>query len=154
MDTRVGWNDMGYMDGSYNETMREAEEGSSLTRGGERFRKEKRQRTKQPNNDEGDSQDTPKPEEWLTQNNNIPIPLCTVPHSGRNTSLTPTYLTCQQQYSSSRSDIVGRRPTMVGDNVNLPLFHENKTKDPKHYWFLCETMWTIKQTIDHEVKKG
>ena len=35
---------MGYMDGSYDMTVKEAKEGSGLTRGGERFRQEKRLR--------------------------------------------------------------------------------------------------------------
>ena len=40
---------MGYMDGSYDETVREAEEGSGLLRSGLRFLQEKRQRTGESN---------------------------------------------------------------------------------------------------------
>ena len=36
-EMRVGWNDMVYMDGSYDRIVREAEEGSGITRGGARF---------------------------------------------------------------------------------------------------------------------
>ena len=43
---------------------------------------------------------------------------------------------------------------MVGDEVKLPIFHGNRTKDPEQYWFLCEAVWTVRQTIDDDVKKG
>ena len=43
---------------------------------------------------------------------------------------------------------------MVGDEDKLPLFHGNGTKDIEQYWFLCETVWTIRQTIDDDVKMG
>ena len=84
------------MDGSYDDTMREAKEGSGLTRGGERFRQEKRKRkgeslaaikmkdrerrtheTKKPYNDEGDEKAIPEPEERPTKRNNVPTPPCT-----------------------------------------------------------------------------
>ena len=42
---------------------------------------------------------------------------------------------------------------MVGDDVKLPLFHGNGTKDPKQYWFLCKEFWTINQAQDDDVKK-
>ena len=42
MESRVGWNDMGYMDGSYDGTVRKVVEGSGVMRGGARFWKEKR----------------------------------------------------------------------------------------------------------------
>ena len=41
-EMRVGWNDTGYMDGSYDDTVREAEEGSGILRSGVRFQQEKR----------------------------------------------------------------------------------------------------------------
>ena len=43
---------------------------------------------------------------------------------------------------------------MEGNDENLPLFHGNKIEDPKKYQFLCEAVWTVKQTMDDEVKKG
>ena len=43
---------------------------------------------------------------------------------------------------------------MKGDDVKLPLFHGNETKDPKQYQFLCEAVWTVKQAQDDDVKKG
>ena len=43
---------------------------------------------------------------------------------------------------------------MVGDDAKLPLFHGNGTEDPEQYWFLCEAVWNIKETMDDEVKKG
>ena len=94
----------------YDETMSEVEEESGLTRGGERFRQEKRKRigeglvaietqdhegiphgTKRPYSDNEENQDTLDLEEISTPGSNIPTPTCTTPHSGINTSLT---LTC------------------------------------------------------------
>ena len=43
---------------------------------------------------------------------------------------------------------------MAGYNMKLPLFHGNETNDPEQYWFLCEAVWTVRQTIDDDVKKG
>ena len=40
-----------------------------------------------------------------------------------------------------------------GDDTKLPLFHGNRANDPEQYWFLHEVVWTIRQTIDDEVKK-
>ena len=42
---------------------------------------------------------------------------------------------------------------MKGDYAKLPLFHGNRTKDPKEYQFLCEEVQTIKQNQDDDVKK-
>ena len=47
MEMRVGWNDMGQMDGIYDETVRESEEGHGLLRSGAMFCQEKRQKTKE-----------------------------------------------------------------------------------------------------------
>ena len=43
---------------------------------------------------------------------------------------------------------------MAGDDTKLPLFHGNGTDDPKQYWFLCEVVWTVRQVMDDDVKKG
>ena len=43
---------------------------------------------------------------------------------------------------------------MDGDEVKLPLFHGNMTKDLEQYWFLCEVVWTVRQITDDEVNKG
>ena len=72
------WEDKGYMGASFDEIVREAKEDIGLTRGGERFQQEKRQRTgegpvviemqdregrphgtKRPYSDDEDNQDTP-----------------------------------------------------------------------------------------------
>ena len=45
MEVRVRWNYIGYMDGSYEGTMREVEEGGGIVRGRARFQKEKRKMT-------------------------------------------------------------------------------------------------------------
>ena len=106
VETRVGWNDMGYMDGSYDETVREFEEECGLLGSRVRFRQEKRWRTKespgatrarnyekgpqgtkQPYNNEGNDQAMPKSMEVPTQSNNVPTHPYTMPNSaGRNTS--------------------------------------------------------------------
>ena len=43
---------------------------------------------------------------------------------------------------------------MEGDDMKLPMFHGNGTDDQEQYWFLCEAVWTVKQTIDEDVNKG
>ena len=43
---------------------------------------------------------------------------------------------------------------MEGGDAKLPLFHGNGTDNPEQYWFLCEAVWTVKQTMDDEVNKG
>ena len=43
---------------------------------------------------------------------------------------------------------------MAGDDTKLPFFHGNKTDDPEQYWFLCEAVWTVRQTTNDDVKKG
>ena len=43
---------------------------------------------------------------------------------------------------------------MSNDDTKLPLFHGKGTDDPKQYWFLCEAVWTVRQTTDDDVKKG
>ena len=43
---------------------------------------------------------------------------------------------------------------MVGDEMKLPMFHGNNTYDPEQYCFLCEVIWTARQTINDDVKKS
>ena len=43
---------------------------------------------------------------------------------------------------------------MERDDMKLPIFHGNGTDDLKQYWFLCEAVWTSRQTTDKDVKKG
>ena len=43
---------------------------------------------------------------------------------------------------------------MPGDEMNLPIFHGNRTDDPKQYWFLCEAVWTAKQSVDNDIKRS
>ena len=109
---------------------------------------------KRPYNDEGYDQDTIETKERPTQTNNVPTPLCTAPHSGINTSSTPNFLTCHQHSNSIGLVNIGRRPRMVGDDVKLPLFHGNKTKNPEQYWFLCEAICTVKQDQNDDINKG
>ena len=43
---------------------------------------------------------------------------------------------------------------MAGDDIKLPLFQGNVTKDPEQYWFFSEAVWTLKQVQDDDIKKG
>ena len=43
---------------------------------------------------------------------------------------------------------------MVGDEMKLPIFNGNGIDDLEQYWFLCEAIWTARQTIDDDVKKS
>ena len=43
---------------------------------------------------------------------------------------------------------------MVGDDMKLLMFHGNDIDDPKQYWFLCEAIWTSRQTTDDDLKKS
>ena len=61
---------------------------------------------------------------------------------------------CQHSGSSSGSMSTRRRPGMTRDDVKLPLFHGNGTKDPEQYWFLCKAIWIVKKVQDEEINKG
>ena len=43
---------------------------------------------------------------------------------------------------------------MAGDEMKLPIFHGNDTDDPEKYWFLCELIWTARQTVNDIIKKS
>ena len=43
---------------------------------------------------------------------------------------------------------------MVGNEMKLPIFHGNDIEDLEQYWFLCEVIWTARQTVDDDVKKS
>ena len=38
--------------------------------------------------------------------------------------------------------------------MKLPILNGNGIDDPEKYWFLCEAIWTARQTIDDDVKKS
>ena len=42
---------------------------------------------------------------------------------------------------------------MAGDEMKLPIFHGNGTDDPEQYWFLCEEVWTTRQSVDDDIKR-
>ena len=60
---------------------------------------------------------------------------------------------CQQQ-SSNRAPAGGRKSRIEGDEMNLPILNGNGTDDLEKYWFLCEAIWTTRQTIEDDVKKS
>ena len=43
---------------------------------------------------------------------------------------------------------------MADDEMKLPIFHGNETDKQEQYWFLCEVMWTSRQTVDDTIKKS
>ena len=117
---RVRKNDKGYMDGIYDETMREVEEEFGLLRSGVRFQQEKRKRnkkspsgteirnyerrsprTKRPSRDKGDDHVMLEYEEGPTQSNNVPTLSCTTPHSGRNTRSSQDCPMCHHHNNTS-----------------------------------------------------
>ena len=38
--------------------------------------------------------------------------------------------------------------------MKLPIFKGNGTDDLDQKWFLCEVIWTSRQTVDDDVKKS
>ena len=40
----------------------------------------------------------------------------------------------------------------MGDDMKLPVFKGSRLEDPEQHWFLCETMWSVKQVIDDDIK--
>ena len=88
----------------------------------------------------------------LNPSSNVSTPPCTTPPQGRTAHSTSTFSTCQQK-STKRALAGGRRSRMAGDEIKLLIFNGNGTDDLEQYWFLCEAIWTTRQTIDDDVKK-
>ena len=42
---------------------------------------------------------------------------------------------------------------MVGDEMKLPIFNGNGIDDSEQYWFLCEAVWTTRQSVDDDIKR-
>ena len=42
---------------------------------------------------------------------------------------------------------------MAGDEMKLPIFHGNGTKDTEQYWFLFEVVQTARQIVGNDMKK-
>jgi hypothetical protein len=40
------------------------------------------------------------------------------------------------------------------DEMRLPIFRGDGSKDPDQHWFLCEYVWIIKQVTDEAVKRA
>ena len=47
------------------------------------------------------------------------------------------------------------KPTMahMNDDIKLPVFKGTGSEDPEHFWFLCEAVWTAKNTTDQDTKE-
>ena len=43
---------------------------------------------------------------------------------------------------------------MADDKMKIPIFHGNGTDDLEQYWFLCEAVWTAKQSVDDDIKRS
>jgi hypothetical protein len=41
----------------------------------------------------------------------------------------------------------------MADEMRLPIFRGDGSKDPDQNWFLCEAVWNIKNAIDEDVKR-
>ena len=51
------------------------------------------------------------------------------------------------------SQLVLPRNIMVGDDVKVPIFHGNGSKDAKEHFFLCDVVLTIKQVQNDNLKR-
>ena len=38
--------------------------------------------------------------------------------------------------------------------MKLPIFHGNGTDDLEQYWFLCEAVWTTRQSVHDDIKRS
>ena len=43
---------------------------------------------------------------------------------------------------------------MDGNDIKLLIFNGNGVEYPEQHWFLCESMWTIRQIQDEAIKKA
>ena len=44
------------------------------------------------------------------------------------------------------------RRNRMGDDMKLPIFKGSRLEDPEQHWFLCESMWSVKQVIADDIK--
>jgi hypothetical protein len=42
----------------------------------------------------------------------------------------------------------------MANEMRLPTFRGDGSKDPNHHWFLCEDVWSIKKIINETVKRA
>ena len=43
---------------------------------------------------------------------------------------------------------------MAENDIKLPIFNGNVLEDLEQHWFLCESMWTMRQVQDESIKKA
>jgi hypothetical protein len=41
----------------------------------------------------------------------------------------------------------------MADEMRLPIFTGDGSKDPDQHWFLCEAVWNIKSITDEAIKR-
>ena len=42
---------------------------------------------------------------------------------------------------------------MVGIDIKLPIFNGNGLEDPEKHWFLCESIWIVRQIQAEDIKR-
>ena len=42
---------------------------------------------------------------------------------------------------------------MVGNDIKFSIFNGNGVEDPEKHWFLCESMWSMRQVQDEAIIK-
>ena len=76
------------------------------------------------------------------------------PSDSVNTSTTNTVNS--RQGSSTHPNFVPTVPPaniMDGANIKLPIFNGNGLEDANQHLFLCDTVWTVQQIQDENIKK-
>jgi hypothetical protein len=64
------------------------------------------------------------------------------------------YQTIQNTITSSPPHTqIGNLGRSISDEMRLPIFRGDGSKDPDQHWFLCEAIWNIKNVIDEAVKR-
>ena len=83
-----------------------------------------------------------------TQNN----PVGTTSSSSHTVHTTATSPTSTPPSGSNPAHHHPPRRNRMGDEMKLPTFKGIGAEDPKQHWFLCESIWTIKQIQDDNTK--
>jgi hypothetical protein len=69
--------------------------------------------------------------------------------SSQSHQRTQSTITSSSAHTQSRN--LGRS---MADEMRLPTFRGDGSKDPNHHWFLCEAVWSIKKIINETVKRA
>jgi hypothetical protein len=78
-----------------------------------------------------------------------PVDLATL-----STQSNPNHQSVQSTFTSSPPHTQSRTLGIsMGDEMRLPIFKGDGSKDPDQHWFLCEAVWNIKNVTDEAVKR-